>query len=147
MKNLYDVILQDPVLLVSAVVILVTVVILIWAMKALKSAPISVQTKIETQGNKEDKVFSDENPEVVGARLHEISNQLCELTQKISDVEKNNEKFLQADRTMKLDPSQLQALPAETASSLSNTLVRLEAKLDGILKLLVNLTDSNSGGR
>jgi hypothetical protein len=95
-----------------------------------------------SEGSKEKQVL-DENQEVVGARLREISSQLCELNQKIAGVEKNNERLLQADRTMKLDPSQIQTLPAESAAQFSETLERLEAKLDGILKLLVNLTDSS----
>jgi hypothetical protein len=140
MKNITAFLLQDPVLLISAAVFLGTIVILIWAITSLKKASIEDDPLGQNSELNEEKV-SDENQEVVGARLREISNQICDLTQKIADFEKNNKQMLQSDKTMKLDPSQ--ALPNESAAKVSEALERLDAKLDGILKLLVNLTDSS----
>ena len=142
MKNIFIMTLHDPVLLLSVVVLAGTIVLLLWAVRSLKNAALEQELIGPGPEKKDEKQFSEENQEVVGARLHEISNQLCELNQKIGAVEQNHES-LRTDKTMKLDASQGQPLSGDTAAQFSETLERLEAKLDGILKLLVNLTDSN----
>jgi hypothetical protein len=141
MKNIFILTFTDPVMLVCFLVFAGTAALLLWAIRSMKNPGGEAETTAETPETEENKTFSDENQEVVGARLHEISSQLCELNQKIADIEKNRERMLQAGGAASMDVSQLQN---DGAAKLSETLERLEAKLDGILKLLVHLTDSSS---
>ena len=154
-SNLFDSIIQDPVLVASVIVLVATIIILVWAISSLKRVPESEVPEPE-EDDAEQAITSQESSGLLDARLHEITNQLCDISTRMTNMEKNvqksshdstvqlNSDSLNIDKLANQIESRLKPMGSVKSTELTETLNSIEAKLDGIIKLLIQLTDSGS---
>lgn len=126
MTSFFKVLFQDPILLAAALVLVSAVLVLLWALNSMKKLQESSfePPREEKKEAPMPAIPENENTGLFEARLHEISNQLAIISQRLSELEKR---------------------PGPAASiNIDNMTSRIESKIEGIHKLLVLLTDSGA---
>lgn len=159
MSSLISLLVQDTVLLASFSVFIATAAILAWAITTRNRIPAAVrETPAETAPlTVSPESLAMESSGLLEARLGEFSRQLAEIGQRVSEIEKAVSQKRPADdavtaaalsseieRLAQRIESKLQPLAADAASNDPGDLARLEAKLEGIQRLLIILTDNSS---
>lgn len=154
---------QDPILLITALVFLVTVAILIWALNTWRNAdPMSESISAQDEEDEEPLDEESESSGLVEARLQEVSRQLGEISNRLADMEKKVSEQKTFDRTVQTTAqpgvapapadierlvkrleSKIETLSNEKSQLPSDSIVRLESRLEGIHRLLILLTEGN----
>jgi hypothetical protein len=138
MLKLNPQLLADPIVLVAAFIAVAAIAILVWA--ALNWKKLNMTHSENDELSSYDEINAAEpqpsrNMESSGvfeAQLQEITGQLSEISSRLCTMEKNVPPPADADKTMTL------SIPPDINIKLQN----IEARLDGIHKLLIILTDS-----
>jgi DNA repair exonuclease SbcCD ATPase subunit len=169
MTNFFDLLLRDPILLAAGLIVLVTLAILAWALRAWQNLSSVETTEDELLDADESHPVSE--PEGAGlteARLQEMASQLAEVQQRMASLTEINQRLAAIEKLLqeKQGPVQAVELPSfsaelekleqhlddqlqknthvdRTQESL-DAITRLEAKMEGIHRLLIHLTDSGS---
>jgi hypothetical protein len=157
MNNFFEIFFQDPVMLAAGVVIVGTIAILAWALRALSETSTERKdTTYEDLQPNEPQQNTDDSAGLAEARLQAIVNQLNEINQRLIDIEKALKTTKISDQTipMLLTPAKLEETFKRIESKMDEVaavksqagdapnISALETKLDGIHKLLIYLTDS-----
>ena len=162
MNNFFDIFMRDPVMLAAGVVLAGTVVILLWALKSLNegpAAPEEIPYEDMDQPETPPHHHHDENAGLTEARLQAIVNQLNDISQRLTDIEKSIKNAKPYDQTMPMmvTPAKLEETfkrleakieaittvkPGNESTAPAQDLTAIETKLEGIHKLLIFLTDS-----
>jgi len=156
MNNFFDIFLHDPVMLAGGAVFAGTIIILLWALKTLNE-PSAAPEEVAYEDIPQENSRENENSGLTEARLQAIVNQLNDISQRLTNIEKTIAAVKPSDQTIpmlmapakideaikrleaKLDAiSTVKLVPSGQPTDIS----ALEAKLDGIHKLLIYLTDS-----
>ncbi|HBU69280.1 MAG TPA: hypothetical protein DEE98_02730 [Elusimicrobia bacterium] len=148
---------KDPVLLTSSVFIVITIGMLYWAFSKLKSG--AKASGEDTQYEPEEETpetRAGDNSGLTEARLQEIASQIGEVNRRLSEIEKLLKENKPSEQTIpglptapdmekfiKRIEARLEHISSESAAP-GTDLSNLEAKLEGIHKLLIILTDSGS---
>ena len=160
MNIFFDVLLKDPVMLAAGIVLIGTVGIALWALKSLNegSGAPEETTEYEDITQQNEQINHDENAGLTEARLQAIVNQLNDINQRLSDIEKAIKNTKPSDQTIpllltpakidetfkrlesKIDAMSSVKIAPQTATT---DISALETKLEGIHKLLIYLTDSS----
>lgn len=149
--------LRDPILLTAVIVFIITVVILVWAFR------IKQDTGIETENDQQEEDLiprrtpEPENSSLLEAHLKEMTSQLSEISQRVSQIEKNTNCGKPQGNTAssKIDLTEiaklverlevkLDVITSNLSANQNVDISSLESKLEGIHKLLVFLTDSGN---
>jgi len=167
MSKFFSLTLHDPILIVIALIIGATGVILVWALPEYFGLPKRNRSESRRPEQENEAPPAANNPQhsqreneniiLMEAHLREMSNQLSEIGRRLLNVEKimnqkkaaeqtvpalfNNtemEKFIQRIE------SRLELLSSDKSQNNSETISKLESKIDGIHKLLIILTDSGN---
>jgi tetrahydromethanopterin S-methyltransferase subunit G len=152
MDKFLNIFFQDPILLAAGIVVLVTIGILIWATQALRK-PLSTAEMLAESGE-DTPVIPAGNSGLFEARFQEITNQLAEISRRLGELETNTRKN-PLDQTLPALPlnneiqkslqqieQKIETLSSEKPKPHGDEFSRLEAKLEGIHRLLIFLTDS-----
>lgn len=165
MDTFISLIFKDSILFVATLVVTATAVILAWALKTLKE-----QKDDSFEITDDDMPQPEQQPESSGlfeARLQEINTQLAEISLRLAELDKSIkenapkpldqtlpglnlvtpamlEKFIQrVEARLEVIAAEHTAAPASSiAPDAHDAITRLEAKLEGIHRLLILLTDS-----
>ncbi|MBN1824060.1 MAG: hypothetical protein JW803_07060 [Endomicrobiales bacterium] len=148
---------QDVILLSAGIVLLVALGILIWIIKSLTSGQLSQEDYVFDEPQAQAPPHASDG--LIEARLQELSSQINEILFKIDNIEKKLKEQGPFDKTIPalVGPADLERLakrletkldsapaaPAGTAHSDIEKLAAIEAKIEGIHKLLILLSDSN----
>lgn len=164
MFKFIDLMFHDPILLITTLVMLAAVVILAWAVKEfsgygkrkLASDPRHAASASSGDGTAPVSQES-ESYIILEARLREMNNQLSDISRRIAGLEKTLSQRKTADQTAALQPgsaelekfiqrieSRLELLSSDRSQINGDVIGKIEAKIEGIHKLLIVLTD---GGR
>jgi hypothetical protein len=157
MNSFFDLLFHDPVMLAAAVVLAGTIAILLWAFKTLNETAIAPDEAPYEDISTQEQIHDDENSGLTEARLQAIVNQLNDISQRLTDIEKilkttkpSDQTFpmlttpAKIDETLKRFETKIDALAAVKTGSggAPVDISALETKLEGIHKLLIYLTDS-----
>ncbi|MCB4790953.1 MAG: hypothetical protein LHV68_03605 [Elusimicrobia bacterium] len=156
---------QDPIILVSCLIILAAIVILVWAIKNLQVIRLPEEEKLPFDEDIQAEPQPNDNSGLFEAKINEIASQVNEIARLIGVMEKNSHDKKSFDDTIStLQPSpeieklsaKLDSLNSKIDSIASNTgsggggggpgkedMDRIESKLDSVRKLLVLLSESN----
>ena len=137
--------LHDPILLVTTLVMAAAVVILAWSLREYfglsnRKRSDSRRTEQENEAspaaqNPQHYQHENENIILMEAHLREMSNQLAEIGRRLLNVEKIMNQKKAAEQTI---PGLF------NNTEMDKYIQRLEAKIEGIHKLLIILTDSGN---
>jgi hypothetical protein len=158
MNNFFDMFLRDPVMLAAGAVLAGAAVMLLWALKALNDGSTAPE-EVPYEDIPQEQPRSNENSGLTEARLQAIVNQLNDISQTLSAMEKASKSAKSSDQTMPLmlTPAKIEEhfkrleskIDAMTTVKVGASapqpqvdLTALETKLEGIHKLLIYLTDS-----
>ena len=158
MNNFFDTFLRDPVMLAAGAVLAGAVVMLLWAIRSLNEGEVAPEETPYEDIPQEQPHFH-ENAGLTEARLQAIVNQLNDISQCLSAIEKASKNAKPSEQTipLMLTPAKIEEhfkrleskIDAMTTIKVGNSapqpqvdLSALETKLDGIHKLLIYLTDS-----
>ena len=157
MDKLLTLTFKDPVLLSAAVFIVAAVITLLWAvakLQALATSPLE-DAPYEPDAVAPEKAI-EENSGLTEARIQEIVNQLSAINQRLTSIEKSFKDKKQNDQTLQAIPASIEIedivkkigskleLLSGDKPDLSASMSKLEAKLEGIHRLIIVLTDSGS---
>ncbi|MHB9154820.1 MAG: hypothetical protein ACYC5N_03895 [Endomicrobiales bacterium] len=150
------VIFQDPLLMAGAAVLAVTFGILLWALSSLHHQKEQAY-ELPPEGEDGKETAAGESAGLAEARLQEIINQLALISQRLADLEKASKSSPLHDQTIPSLPvppeiektlrkieARLESIAAEKPQDPNDGAGRLEAKLEGIHRLLILLTDSGA---
>jgi len=163
MDKFFALLLHDPILLAASIVFLSTVAILIWAIAAWRNnellGPLPSDEEESPAQDEQDEEEELENSGILEARLHEVSDQLCSISNRLAEMEKKaaeKKSFEPAQQTatpgsplpaneierlIKRLESKIEALATEKSQIPSDSITRLESRLEGIHRLLILLTE------
>jgi len=139
MNKLSPQLFADPIILIAAFVVIGAIAILAWAALNWKKLTMSHSESDELASYEEDANETAqpnrnmENSGVFEAQLQEITGQLSEISNRLCTMEKTA-----PSASADLDKTVNFTIPPDIEVKLHN----IEAKLDGIHKLLIILTDS-----
>lgn len=161
MNNIFEMLMSDPIIITAAVVLAGTIVILVWALKSLGSStlPENEDTTYEDIAAQEThQLHQEDTSGLTEARLQAIVNQLNDIGQRLENIEKDLRSSKPSDQTvpMLITPEKMEAsfkrletriealasAQPKAGGAAGPDISALEAKLEGIHKLLIYLTDS-----
>jgi hypothetical protein len=162
MDRFFDALFHDPILFTTALVLLATIGILIWALSVWRKTGFDAS---DPQDEADDGAapLHEEQPETAGlaeARLQEILNELGSIGTRMQALEKKvsepkpfdqtipvpaaaaGPSSVEIERLIKRLESKIEALSVEKSQLPSDSLTRIETRLEGIHRLLILLTES-----
>ncbi|MFH1367759.1 MAG: hypothetical protein ABII64_01405 [Elusimicrobiota bacterium] len=168
MLKFLKILTQDPILIITTFVLVAAVVILAWAIAeyfGLSKRNLHGTHRQQEPPGSPGSAYG-ENPSqpresdpyvLFEARMNEVSNQLSELGRRLSNIEKGLNQKIARDQTIPAMTNtaemekfilriekRLELLASDKGQVSGDTLSKLEAKIEGIHKLLIVLTDGSS---
>lgn len=158
MDNFFNILFKDPILIISTLVLVVTAAILLWSLKSIKKL-----NDYEYDNSSDDNPIYDnentteikhettkDNNGISEARILQVNNQLDEINQRLSLIEKNTALDLESQlnavqKTLEiLNDKNTSSISDDKLKKLYDSISEIESKVDGIYKLLIILTDSGT---
>jgi len=163
MDRFIDSLFHDPILLVASIVFMATIGILVWAINAWRNDGLIANASLSDDEEQPALDTPSESTGLLDARLHEISNQLGDISARIHALETRVQERREFDKTQNIPAagtstatssveveriakrleSKIEALSLEKSQISSDSITRVESRLEGIHKLLVLLTEGD----